>query len=53
MCYVEKYFFLQSLLNLLLDSFLVVPVSSVLFNGKPLYHHVSAIHDYIEIYDIS
>ena len=53
MCYVEEYFFLQSLLNLLLDSFLGVPISSVLLCGKPLYRHVSAIHDYIEIYGIS
>lgn len=50
---VEKYFFLQFLLNLLLDSFLGVSISPILLNGKPLYRHVSAIHDYTEIYHIS
>jgi len=48
LCCVEKHFFLQFLLNLLLDSFLGVPISPASLNGKPLYHHVSAIHDYVK-----
>lgn len=53
MCQVEKDCFIQFLLNLLLNSYLGVSISPVLLNGKPLYHHVSAIYDYMEIYSVS
>lgn len=49
MCHVEKYFFIQFLSNLLLNSYLGIFISPILLNGKPLYRHVSAIHDYMEI----
>lgn len=53
MCHVEKYCFIQFLLNLLLNSYLRVSISPVLLNGKPLYGHISAIYDYMEIYSVS
>lgn len=53
MCHVEKYFFIQFLSNLLLNSYLGIFISPILLNGKPLYRHVSAIHDYMEISYVS
>lgn len=51
MCYVEKYLFPKFLLHL--DGFLGVPIYAILLNGKPFYHRVSAIHDYIDFYHLS
>lgn len=53
MCHVEKYCFIQFLLNLLLNTYPGLSISPVLLNGKSLYRHVSAIYDYMEIYSVS
>lgn len=53
MCHVEKYCFIQFLLNLLLNSYLRVSIFPILLNGKPFYRHVSAIYDYMETYSVS